>query len=62
VGTDVGEHLAVQVALGSEVLVEHRLGDPGGLGHVVHRRGMEAVLAEHLEGDVEELLAPASGR
>ncbi len=36
-GTDLVEQGAVQVALGVEVLVQHRLGDAGGIGDVVHR-------------------------
>ena len=51
----------VELALGGEVLVEHGLGDAGGLGHLVHRRGVEAVAGEHLERDVEQLLAAGGG-
>ena len=47
--------------LGVEVLVEHRLGDAGGLGDVVHRRLVVARPGEHVEGDVEQLLAPGGG-
>lgn len=55
---DVLQQLDVQGALVREVLVQDGLGDPGGLGHVVHRRGVEAGGGEHAAGDAEEL-APA---
>ena len=45
----------VQVLLGVEVLVEHRFGDTGGLGDVVHRGAVEATAGEHLDGDIEDL-------
>ena len=43
------------------MLVQHRFGDTGGVGDVVHRRAVEAGPAEHLERDVEDLF-PARGR
>ena len=43
-----------------EVLVEHRLGDTGSVGHVVHRGGVEAVAGEHLHRHIEDLL-PSGG-
>ena len=60
-GADVAEQLGEELALGPEVLVEHRLGDPGGVGDGVHRRALVAVVRELLEGDVEQLLAPLGG-
>ena len=53
---DVLEQRQVQLALRVEVLVEHRLGHAGGLSHVVHRRAVEALASEDLEGDLEQLL------
>ena len=58
---DLVEQRQVQVALGLEVLVEHGLGDAGGLGDVVHRRLVVPGSGEHLERDVEQLLAPGGG-
>ena len=58
---DVVEQRQVQVLLGVEVLVEHGLGDAGGVGDVVHRRAVEAVLREHLHRHVEDLLAALAG-
>ena len=54
---DLVEQRHVQILLGVEVLVEHRFGDPGGFGDVVHRGAMEAVSGEHLDRDVEDLFA-----
>ena len=59
---DVLQHLAEQLPLGPEVLVQHGLGDPGGLGHLVHRRAVQAMLGEHVDGHVEQLAAPFGGR
>ena len=59
--TDVVEQREVQLALGREVLVEHRLGDARRLGHVVHRRAVEPPPREHAESRSEELLAPGGG-
>ena len=48
----------VEVELAGEVLVEHRLADPGGVGDVVHRRRVVALGDEDLLGRAEQLLAP----
>ena len=53
------EQREVEVELAGEVLVEHRLGDPGPLGDVVHRGGVVALGDEHLERGVEQLGARA---
>ena len=58
---DVAEQLGEEVALGAEVLVQHRLGDPGGVGDGVHRRALVAVLGELLDRDLQQLLAPLGG-
>ena len=57
----VFEQFDVQRALAREVLVEHGLGDAGGVGDVVHRRRVETRRREHLTGDVEQLLAALIG-
>jgi hypothetical protein len=44
------------------VLIQDRLGHPGGLGHLCHRRGVKAAVGEHLEGDVQKLAATLHGR
>src|SRR5207253_10416015 len=49
------------VALRREVVVQDGLGDPGLLGHGVHRDGVEALVAEHPPGDLQELVAPFGG-
>ena len=49
------EQREVEVELAGEVLVEHRLGDAGALGDVVHRRGVVALGDEDLERGVEQL-------
>ena len=54
---DLVEQRHVQILLGVEVLVEHRFGDAGGLGDIVHRRAVEAVSGEDLDGDIEDLFA-----
>ena len=59
---DVLEQLGEQRPLRREVLVEHRLGDAGGVGDVVHRGGVEPAGGEHLAGDVEELAPALLGR
>ena len=59
---DLVEQRLVQVALRVEVLVQHRLGDTRGLGHVVHRRAVEAGRREDLERDIEDLFASGGGR
>ena len=56
------EQREVEVELAGEVLVEHRLGDPGPLGDVVHRRGVVALGDEHLERGVEQLGAALAAR
>ena len=55
------EQREVEVELAGEVLVEHRLGDAGALGDVVHRGGVVALGDEHLEGGLEQL-GPAASR
>ena len=57
----VFEELAVERALAREVLVEHGLGDAGGLRDVVHRRVVEAGAREEVARDREELLATLVG-
>ncbi len=54
------EQRQVELELAGEVLVQHRLGDAGPLGDVVHRRGVVALRDEDLLGRGEQLLA-ASG-
>ena len=56
---DLFEQCPVQLALGVEVLVEHRFRDSCGLRHVVHRGAVEPGLAEHLERHVEDLFPRA---
>ena len=56
------EQREVEVELAGEVLVEHRLGDPGPLGDVVHRGGVVALGDEHLEGGLEQLGAALPAR
>ncbi len=52
---DVG---GVQALLGLEVRVQHRLGDAGPRGDLVHRTVVEPAHGEHLAGDVEDQLLP----
>ena len=52
------EDRQVELELAGEVLVEHRLGDPGALGDVVHRGGVVALRDEHLEGSRQQLRPP----
>ena len=59
---DVVEELEVERPLRGDVLIEHRLGDPGRVGDVVHRGLVEAVLGEQPEGHPEQLGSPAGGR
>ena len=59
---DVGEQLDEELALGAEVLVQHRLGHAGGLGDVVHRRRGEALVGEHRDGDPEQLFSSFGSR
>ena len=58
---DLVDQRQVEVLLGVEVLVEHRLGDAGGIGDVVHRGAVVAVAGEDLDRDVEDLLAAFAG-
>ena len=60
-GAGLVEQRQVEVLLAVEVLVEHRLGDAGGIGDVVHRRGVEAPMGEHLHRHVEDLLTAGRG-
>ena len=62
VSPDVGQELDEQLALRAEVLVEHRLGDPGGLGDVVHRRCVESVLGEHADRSAQQLFSSLGSR
>ena len=59
--SDLVEQGQVQLALGIEVLVEHRLGHPGGVGDVVHRRAVVPWRGEDLERDVEQLFPSGGG-
>jgi hypothetical protein len=45
----------VEIELAREVLVEHRLGDPGALGDLVHSGRVIAVRRENLEGRLQQL-------
>jgi hypothetical protein len=60
-GADILEELEVEVPLGREVLVEHRLGHTRGIGHVVHRCCVESLAREDLERGVQELTAAFGG-
>ena len=62
VSQDGVEQREVEVELAGEVLVEHRLGDPGPLGDVVHRGGVVALGDEHLERGLEQLGAALAAR
>ena len=53
--------LAVELLLALEVLVDERLRDPRSGGHVIDPDVLEAVLAEHLVGRVQDALAPLLG-
>ncbi len=54
---DLVEQGAIEIALGVEVLVEHRFGDTCRLGDVVHRGAVIAGATEHVDGHIEDLLA-----
>jgi hypothetical protein len=54
--------LAEQILLGAEVGVDHRLGDAGHLGDLVHGRAVVAALGEHRDGGVEDLPLPHIAR
>ncbi len=58
-GLEQGE---VEVQLAGEVLVEHRLGDPGAFGDVVHGGRVIALRDEHLEGGRQQLRAALAAR
>ena len=58
---DLVDQGLIQISLGVEVLVQDRLGDSDGVGHIVHRCAMETVRREHDEGDIENLLASGVG-
>ena len=58
---DVVEQLEEQSALGGEVLVQHWLGDPGGVGDVVHRRAVQAAFREQHERRVDQLSTTFGG-
>ena len=45
------------------MLIQHGFGDARGVGDVVHRRGMESLVGEHLQGNREKLIpAGSSGK
>ncbi|GHI87550.1 hypothetical protein Sxan_49140 [Streptomyces xanthophaeus] len=52
----------VQVELAREVLVEHRLADPGALGDVVHRGSVVPLRDEDLLSRAQELVPSGSAR
>ena len=52
----------VELPLAREVLVEHRLADPGAVGDLVHGRGVEALRHEDLLRRLEQLEAPRAPR
>ena len=52
----------VELELAREVLVEHRFGDAGALGDVVHRRRVVALRHEHLPRGIEQLDAARGTR
>ena len=56
-GADIGQELDEELPLGREVLVQHGLRHARRLGHVVHRRGVVAVLREDGHRGVQELLS-----
>ena len=56
------EQREVEVELAREVLVEHRFGDPGPVGDLVHGGGVVAGLDEHRLGGVEQLGAALAAR
>ncbi len=60
-GPHLPEQLEEEVALRGEVLVEHRLGDPGFGGHRVHRGGLEPVGREDGEGCRQQLFTAFGG-
>ncbi|MDQ1425056.1 MAG: hypothetical protein QOD72_2554, partial [Acidimicrobiaceae bacterium] len=56
------EQREVQLPFGHEMLVQNRLGDAGGVGDVVHRRGVKALPGEHLECHGHQLHPAGGGR
>ena len=62
VSQDGVEQREVEVELAGEVLVEHRLGDAGALGDVVHRGGVVALRDEDLQRGLEQLGAALAAR
>ena len=58
---DLVDQGLIEVTLGIEVLIQHRLGDPDRIGDVVHRRTVEARTGEDREGDVENLFSTGGG-
>lgn len=51
------ENSTVQLEFAGEMLVEHRLADPGAVGDLVHTGGVVAPRDEHLAGRLEQLRA-----
>src|SRR5450756_44242 len=51
------DHHRIDAFLAAEVLVHHRLGDPGPCGDLLDARAVEALLGEQPTADVQELLA-----
>ena len=56
------EQREVELPLAREVLVEHGLADPGAVGDVVHRRGVEALGDEDVLGGAQQLQAARTPR
>ncbi|GAA0657115.1 hypothetical protein GCM10009548_24810 [Streptomyces malaysiensis subsp. malaysiensis] len=52
----------IQLQLAREVLVEHRLADPGALGDVIHRGRVVALCDEDLLRGSQELITSGSAR
>jgi len=55
--TDLIEERREEIIFRIKMLVEHRFGDAGRFGNVVHGCAVETSGGEHLEGDVEQLVA-----
>ena len=55
--TDLVEERREEVIFRIKMLVEHRFGDAGCFGDVVHGCDVETSGGEHLKGDVEQLVA-----
>ena len=56
------EQREVEIELAGEVLVEHRLADPGPVGDLVHRGGVVALGDEHLLRGGQQLQPALSAR